>query len=175
LQAQSPYAASKVGADKMAEAFFASFATPVVTVRPFNTYGPRQSERAVIPAVITQCLARREVKLGNLSPTRDFVFVADTVDGFCRAALAPGVEGLTINLGTGREVSIGDLARLIADLTGHTGGPMTEERRVRPDKSEVQRLLANAELAQAKLGWKPATQLKEGLQQTIEWMSANRD
>jgi NAD dependent epimerase/dehydratase len=175
LQAQSPYSASKIGADKMVESFHASFGTPVVTVRPFNTYGPRQSGRAVIPTIITQCLAGQQVKLGNLSPTRDFVFVSDTVDGFCRAALAPGAEGLTINLGTGHEVSIGDLAHLIAELTDNAAGVHTETERVRPDKSEVHRLLANADLAYAKLGWKSVVGLGDGLRRTIEWISANQN
>lgn len=174
LQAQSPYAASKIAADKMAEAFHASFGTPVVTLRPFNTYGPRQSGRAVIPTIITQCLAHGEVKLGNLSPTRDFNFVADTVDAFCRAALAPSIDGMTINVGSGREISIADLVRLIAEMTGNTVNLRTEPERVRPAKSEVERLLAANARARELIGWAPATSLRDGLRRTIDWIAANQ-
>ena len=174
LQGQSPYSASKIGADKMAEAFFASFRLPVVTVRPFNTYGPRQSARAVIPTIIAQCLAKQEIKLGSTSPTRDFTFVGDTVAGFIAAANAEGVEGATFNLGVGEEIAIGDLARLIAELTGNQKGVVTETARVRPVDSEVERLRSDNSSARKRLGWTPAVSLRDGLQQTISWVQQNQ-
>jgi dTDP-glucose 4,6-dehydratase len=170
LQGQSPYSASKIGADKMVEAFHRSFGLPVVTVRPFNTFGPRQSARAVIPTIITQLLTGQIVRLGNTNPTRDLNFVANTVDGFVLAASSPAAIGRTINLGSGREISIGDLAQLIARLLGQPIRIESDAERVRPDKSEVERLLADNTLAQAMLGWKPTITLEEGLQSTIEWM-----
>lgn len=173
LQGQSPYSASKIGADKMAQAFHLSFGVPVVTVRPFNTFGPRQSARAVIPTIITQCLAGEVVRLGKLSPTRDLNFVANTVDGYLAAATEPAAVGETINLGSGREISIGDLASLIARMMNRTIRIETEEKRLRPDKSEVERLLASNERAAALLKWKPRQSLEEGLEQTIPWMEKN--
>jgi dTDP-glucose 4,6-dehydratase len=143
LQGQSPYAASKIGADKLAEAFYLSFGLPVVTVRPFNTFGPRQSARAVIPTIITQCLTGETVRLGNLHPTRDLNYVTNTMEGFLLAASIPAAVGQTINLGSGREISIGDLAQLIARLTGRPLTIESDGQRVRPDKSEVERLLAD--------------------------------
>ncbi len=138
LQGQSPYSASKIGADKLAEAFHYSFGVPVVTVRPFNTFGPRQSARAVIPTIISQCLAgKRTIQLGSLAPTRDMNYVSNTVDGFLAAATAEGAVGQTINLGSGREISIGDLARLIAQLAGVEVELETQEERLRPEQSEV--------------------------------------
>lgn len=170
LQGQSPYAASKIGADKMAEAFHLSFGLPVVTVRPFNTFGPRQSSRAVIPTIISQCLAGASLALGNLDPTRDLNYVANTVDGFLAAGTVAGVEGRTFNLGTGREISIRDLAALIGRLTGRELEVAREDRRVRPGQSEVERLLAGAGKARAELGWTPRVTLEEGLLATIEWV-----
>ncbi len=170
LQGQSPYAASKIGADKLAEAFHRSYGTPVVTVRPFNTFGPRQSARAVIPAIITQCLTGETVRLGNLHPTRDLVYVANTVDGFIKAAEAPDAIGRTINLGSGREISIGDLAALIIRLVGRDMTITTEQQRMRPEQSEVNRLLADNTLARQLLGWEPSVSLEEGLTRTIEWL-----
>ena len=175
LQGQSPYSASKIGADKIAEAFHLSFAVPVVTVRPFNTFGPRQSARAVIPTIIAQLLAGEKVRLGSLHPTRDLNFVANTVEGFVQAAAAPAALGQTINLGTGREISVSDLAQAIARLMGRPIAIESEDRRVRPDKSEVERLLASHARATALLGWKPTVTLEEGLQRTIEWLAANRE
>ena len=175
LQGQSPYSASKIGADKIAESFHLSFGVPVVTVRPFNTFGPRQSARAVIPAVITQCLAGDKVHLGNLHPTRDLNFVSNTVDGFLCAASEPAAIGRTINLGTGREISIGDLARLIARLMGRSINIESEDQRLRPEKSEVERLLANNTLALELLHWQPRVSLEEGLSRTIDWIKANLD
>lgn len=174
LQGQSPYSASKIGADKMVEAFHCSFNVPVVTVRPFNTFGPRQSARAVIPTIITQCLTGSEVRLGSLSPTRDLNYVTNTVDGFVRAALAPEAIGTCLNLGSGREISVGDLAQLIAKLVGTPLKVVSEPQRIRPDKSEVERLLADNSRSREMLGWAPAVSLEDGLRQTIEWVRANQ-
>lgn len=173
LQGQSPYAASKIGADKMVEAFHLSFGLPTVTIRPFNTFGPRQSARAIIPTVITQCLSGSKVLLGNLAPTRDLNFVSNTVDGFLAAGVVPGVEGRTINLGTGREISIRDLVALIGQMTGREINLATEAARIRPEKSEVERLLADATLARTLLGWTPRVSLEEGLEMTIQWIQEN--
>jgi NAD dependent epimerase/dehydratase len=170
LQGQSPYSASKIGADKLAEAFHLSFGLPVVTVRPFNTFGPRQSARAVIPTITTQCLTGQTIRLGNLHPTRDLNYVSNTVDGFLLAASADAAIGRTINLGTGQEVSIGDLAHLIARLVDT---PITLERddqRIRPERSEVERLLADITLARTLLGYEPVVTLEEGLKRTIVWV-----
>jgi NAD dependent epimerase/dehydratase len=171
LQGQSPYSASKIGADKQAEAFSRSFGLPVVTVRPFNTYGPRQSARAVIPTIVTQALAGRRIKLGNLSPTRDLNYVADTVEGFCLAAVSDLAIGQTLNLGTGQEISIGDLARKICSLMAVDLPIETETERLRPEASEVERLCASAELAHRVLGWSPSHSLDDGLKATIGWIS----
>ena len=169
LQAQSPYSASKIGADKVVESFYLSYGLPVVTVRPFNTYGPRQSARAVIPTIVTQCLTGGVVRLGNLSPTRDLNFVADTVEGFVLAAEAEGAVGRTINLGSGRETSIGDLAALIGTLCGAEPRIEIEERRARVAGSEVERLLADATVAREVLGWQPRVDLEQGLERTVAW------
>jgi NAD dependent epimerase/dehydratase len=173
LQGQSPYSASKIGADKLAEAFFLSFDLPVVVVRPFNTFGPRQSARAVIPAIISQCLAGPVVRLGNLEPTRDLNYVSNTVDGFLKAASVPAAVGRTINLGSGREISVGELTKLIARLCGRPITIESDEQRIRPDKSEVERLLADNTLARTLLGWEPVVTLEDGLAQTIDWVSKN--
>jgi NAD dependent epimerase/dehydratase len=170
LQGQSPYSASKIGADKMAEAFACSFEVPVVTVRPFNTFGPRQSARAVIPTIITQCLTGATIRLGSLTPTRDLNFVTDTVDGFVKAASAPNAVGQTINLGSGREISVGDLAKLIGELAGRPVTVECDPQRLRPAGSEVERLLANNARARELLGWSPTVGLEEGLRRTIAWV-----
>jgi dTDP-glucose 4,6-dehydratase len=175
LQGQSPYAATKIGADKIAEAFHLSFGVPVVTVRPFNTFGPRQSARAVIPTVISQALNGTVVRLGHVRPTRDLNFVANTVDGFLAAAAAPGALGQTINLGSGREISIGDLADLIGSLMNRPLRVETDEDRFRPDASEVERLCASNERARALLGWTPQVSLEDGLRRTIAWIEENVD
>jgi dTDP-glucose 4,6-dehydratase len=176
LQGQSPYSASKIGADKVAEAFHLSFNVPVVTVRPFNTFGPRQSARAVIPTIITQCLARANaIRLGSLHPTRDLNYVSNTVDGFLQAATVSEAVGQTINLGTGREISIGELAETIARIINADVRIEQDEQRLRPSGSEVERLLADNRLAQNLLGWKPAVSLEEGLTLTIEWMREHLD
>lgn len=173
LQAQSPYAASKIGADKLAEAFHLSFGLPVATLRPFNTYGPRQSARAVIPTIVTQLLSGSEIRLGNLAPTRDFTFVRDTAEAFVRVAEAPAAIGRVINAGSGRETSIGELAGRIARLMGADAGVELDPQRVRPDGSEVERLLADAALARELIGWQPTTELDDGLRETIEWLQRN--
>lgn len=172
LQAQSPYSASKIAADKLAEAYFHSFGLPVITVRPFNTYGPRQSARAIIPTIITQCLAGEELALGNLKPIRDFTYVADTVEGFILAA-APGALGRVVNLGTGAEISVGGLARKIARLLGKEVWISTDNERVRPAGSEVGRLCSLNRLAKDLIGWEPTYNLEEGLRETIDWIREN--
>jgi NAD dependent epimerase/dehydratase len=174
LQGQSPYSATKIAADKLAEAFYCSYGVPVVIVRPFNTYGPRQSTRAVIPTIISQCLNGDTIRLGHLHPTRDLNYVSDTVEGFLRAAIADNVLGQTINLGSGREISIGNLALLIARLLGKQVQIITDERRRRPEKSEVERLLADNSKAKRLLGWEPRVSLEEGLLRTIDWMREHR-
>ncbi|MGE5250280.1 MAG: SDR family NAD(P)-dependent oxidoreductase [Bacteroidota bacterium] len=173
LQGQSPYSASKIGADKLAESFYCSFDVPVVTLRPFNTYGPRQSARAVIPTIITQVLTQGIVSLGNLTALRDLTYVSDTVEGFLCAGSTPDIEGGTFNLGVGREVTIGELADEIMSLAGRKVEIQVDASRLRPEKSEVQRLMSDNRLAQEKLGWLPGVDLREGLSRTIDWISAN--
>jgi NAD dependent epimerase/dehydratase len=170
LQGQSPYSASKIGADMLAESFYCTYKLPVITVRPFNTFGPRQSARAVIPAIITQALVQSIIRLGNLETTRDFTYVDDTVDGFVKAAEAPGIEGKTFNLGTGSEIKIGALVEKIILLTGSSAHIEVDAARLRPANSEVQRLLSNNALACATLGWVPRTNLDDGLKQTVDWI-----
>ncbi len=172
LQGQSPYSASKIGADKIVEAYHRSYGTPVVTVRPFNTFGPRQSTRAVIPTIITQLLRGPTVQLGALTPTRDLNFVDNTVDGFVAAAVADGAIGRTVNLGTGREISIEALARSIAQLMGTPIELVVDSSRDRPVASEVERLIASAELARDLLSWSPTVGLEDGLRRTIAFFSA---
>lgn len=173
LQGQSPYSATKIGADKIAESYHLSFGVPVTTVRPFNTFGPRQSARAVIPTIISQVLAGQGVKLGNVDATRDLNFVANTVDGFVRAASVPDAAGQTVNLGSGREISIRDLARLIGERAGLPVPVEQDASRVRPERSEVERLLACNRKARELLGWEPRVSLEEGLDATIGWMREN--
>lgn len=175
LQGQSPYSASKIGADKLAEAFHLAFGTPIVTVRPFNTYGPRQSARAVVPTIIAQCLAGNIVRLGNLEPTRDLTYVADTVAGFVCAAQSDAAVGHTLNFGNGKEISIGELANAIGRLLGKTLRIESEEARRRPEASEVDRLLASNALARELAAWKPSVGLEDGLRRTIAWVSGNRN
>lgn len=171
LQGQSPYSASKIGADKLAESFYCAYNLPVVTLRPFNTYGPRQSARAVIPTMIMQVLTRDVLKLGNLQASRDFTYVADTVAGFLKVAETPGLEGQTINLGTGQEIHIGELAEKIIALSGRRVTIEADAARLRPEKSEVQRLLSDNRKALAVMGWAPRVSLDEGLSRTMEWVS----
>lgn len=175
LHPQSPYAASKVGADQLALSFHASFDLPVGILRPFNTYGPRQSARAVIPTIIGQLATNREVKLGATTPTRDFTFVDDTAMGFLAAATSDAIVGQTINLGSGFEVSISDTAKTIAEIMNIDLKITNDEQRVRPENSEVERLHASITKASELLSWKPKLNglegFKTGLIQTIEWFS----
>jgi len=174
LQAQSPYAASKIAADKLAQSFYLSFGLPITIIRPFNTYGPRQSDRAVIPTIISQALSRREIVLGALEPTRDFTFVTDTVDGFLAAALAPAAVGQEINLGSNTEISIGDLCKLIIALLGKEDREVrVNPARLRPERSEVLRLRADNSKAKQMLDWCPRISLTDGILQTIEWVTAH--
>lgn len=173
LKGQSPYSASKIGADKIAESFYCSFGLPVATIRPFNQYGPRQSARAVIPTIITQCLTQNVVRLGALHPTRDFTYVEDTVDAFIKIAESEKTAGEVINIGNGREVSIGDLAKKIISLVGKDVEIISEKERIRPEKSEVDRLLCNNLKAKKLIGWEPMTTLEEGLEKTIRWVRSN--
>lgn len=176
LQGQSPYSASKIGADQMALSFFRSFDTPVAIIRPFNTYGPRQSARAVIPTIISQLAnGASTIKLGAISPTRDFNFVKDTVQGFISVMESPKSIGEVINIGSNYEISIGDTAELIANIMNVDLKIETDEQRIRPEKSEVERLWAENQKAKQLLGWQPAyggkEGLRRGLEETIEWFT----
>ncbi len=170
LQAQSPYAAGKIGADKLAESYYRAFDLPVVTVRPFNTYGPRQSARAVIPTIISQALTGPVVRLGATTPTRDLTYVSDTVAGFLAAGQTAGIEGETLNLGSGTEITIGALAERIIALIGRPVALETDPARLRPAASEVLRLISDNHKAAARLGWQPTVSLDDGLERTITWM-----
>jgi NAD dependent epimerase/dehydratase len=169
LRAQSPYAATKIGADQLALSFKDSYDTPVVIARPFNTYGPRQSARAVIPTLITQAMTRESVELGSTHPTRDFLYVADTVRGMMRCAETDGIEGEVINLGTGVEVSVADVASVIFRLLDRELPLEFSPDRARPTRSEVERLLADPRKAERLTGWQPEVPLEDGLRMTIEW------
>jgi len=174
LQAQSPYSASKIAADKLAESYHLSFGLPVVTVRPFNTYGPRQSARAVIPTIVSQLLAGKDrLHLGSLDPVRDLVYVEDTVRGFMLAGVVQQAVGKVINLGTGQGITVGDLARAIMKVVGREVPIVEDVERVRPEASEVRLLIANAEVASRVLGWKPAVSLAEGLRRVAEYIGGN--
>ena len=172
LQGQSPYSASKIAADKIAESFYCSYSLPVAICRPFNTYGPRQSMRAVIPTIITQALAKDGIHLGSLSPTRDLTLVTDTVEGFIRIAESLRSVGEVINIGSGFEISIGDLTAKICSLVGRDVTIVSEEERKRPVKSEVNRLYADNRKAKELVGWEPRFSLDAGLKQTISWFSS---
>ncbi len=167
---QSPYAASKTAADALALSFHSSFQLPATIVRPFNTYGPRQSDRAIIPTLISQALTKDEIRVGNTRPTRDFTFVQDTVEGFVKVAEAEQAVGQDFNLGSGREISIGELASRIASLVGRQLAVRQAEERVRPPGSEVERLLADNSKAKNLAGWLPQVGLEEGLSRTVEWV-----
>lgn len=174
LQAQSPYAASKIGADKVAESFHHSFGLPVVTLRPFNAYGPRQSARAVIPTILSQLVAgAAELRLGDRRPTRDFTFVEDTVRAFMSVADAPAeaVVGQVLNAGSGAEISIGALAELLCEISGRKVPVLEEEARHRPPGSEVMRLVADSSRLRAATGWAPEHSLRDGLTETWRWMA----
>jgi dTDP-glucose 4,6-dehydratase len=174
LHAQSPYAASKIGADQLAYSYYAAFGLPAVIVRPFNTFGPRQSARAVIPTIIAQALCGSDVQLGSTRPVRDFLFVADNARGFMAAAEAQGACGEVINLGTGRGVSVGRVAELIGAQLGRELVVHCDSQRQRPEKSEVFELVCSAEKARQRLAWQPRSSLEEGLEQTIAWIDAHR-
>ena len=176
LQAQSPYAASKIAADQLTLAFHDSYGLPAVVLRPFNTYGPRQSLRAVLPTMLRQLLdGRPEVRLGRLDTARDLTYVTDTVDGFVRAALAPGIEGRTIQLGTGGSVTIAELFSLACQVLGVDAHPVLDAARLRPERSEVLILRSDPTLAREALGWAAATALEDGLRATIGWMRTHPD
>ncbi|WMJ81183.1 NAD-dependent 4,6-dehydratase LegB [Clostridium sp. MB40-C1] len=174
MQGQSPYSASKIGADKMAESFYRSFNLPIATLRPFNTYGPRQSARAVIPTIISQILAgKTEIQLGSLTPTRDFNYVKDTAEAFIKVAESDKTIGEVINAGSNYEISIGDLVKKIIELTGRDVKIICDDERIRPEKSEVNRLWADNTKIKELTDWAPKYTLDEGLKETIEWVKNN--
>lgn len=169
-QGQSPYSATKIGADRMAESFWRSFGTPLTIVRPFNTYGPRQSARAVIPTIITQLLnGAEEIKLGDITPTRDLLFVQDTVRGFESIARHDATIGEEVNIATQSEITVGDLAQKLIDQIHPSARIVTEEQRMRPDKSEVRRLFGSNAKIQRLTDWRPETSLDQGLAETVAW------
>lgn len=174
LRAQSPYAATKVAADQLALAYHRSFGVPVTILRPFNTYGPRQSARAVLPTILTQLIAgRTEVELGRTDTRRDLTFVADTVDGFVRASYRPGLEGETIQLGTGRAVSVQELFDLAVQAVGTAATIRVDPRRLRPDPSEVLVLQSSPDRARGLLGWEARVSLEDGIARTVDWLRTN--
>jgi dTDP-glucose 4,6-dehydratase len=170
LRGQSPYAATKIGADALGESYFRSFGLPVAILRPFNTFGPRQSARAIIPTIISQALTRPVVKLGRLDPRRDLTYVKDTAQGFVAIASCDAALGKAVNIGRGEDIAIGDLVERIGRLMGKTIEVATESDRVRPSASEVERLLAGTALAQSLWNWKPRYTLDQGLEETIAWV-----
>jgi NAD dependent epimerase/dehydratase len=173
LQGQSPYSASKIGADKMAESYARSFDLPVTTLRPFNTFGPRQSLRAVIPTIISQALSGEVVRLGSRAPLRDFTFAEDTARAFVAAASAPSATGQVLNAGSGKGITIGGLAELILEVVGSKAEIVVDEERIRPEASEVFELLADASRLRELTGWAPQVTLREGLERTSEWVARN--
>ena len=174
MQGQSPYSASKIGADKMAESFYRSFNLPITTLRPFNTYGPRQSARAIIPTVISQILAgKREIKLGSLTPTRDFNYVKDTAEAFIKVAESDKTIGEVINAGSNYEITIGDTVEKIIHIIGEDVKILCDDERIRPEKSEVNRLWADNTKIKQLTDWTPRYTLDQGLEETIEWMKNN--
>lgn len=174
LQAQSPYSASKIAADMMGRAYASSFGLPVVIVRPFNTYGPRQSMRAVIPTIIRQALEGEQIRLGDLRPVRDFNFVSDTAEGFIAAATSNCHQGEIFNLATGRGVSIAETVEIICQLMSKKIEIQHDDNRQRPKDSEVMRLIGNADKAKNQLSWQPGHSLEQGLTETISWLEQNR-
>lgn len=175
LQGQSPYSASKIGADKVVESFLLSFDLPVTTIRPFNTFGPRQSARAVIPTIITQALVKDQVRLGSLAPVRDLTFVKDTARAFIAIAESDAALGQVVNVGTGSGVSIGDLAERILRLIDRDVSLVTDEQRMRPAGSEVMRLVCDNSKMQHLTGWQPRFSLDDGLRETIAWAKDHLD
>ncbi len=176
LKGQSPYSASKIAADKVAESFFLSFQIPVVTIRPFNTFGPRQTSRAVIPTIITQLLQGKDLRLGDITTTRDFLYIKDLIQGFTRSVeKRETIRGMTINLGTGLEMSIESIAQQLISRINPEAKILVDERKLRPELSEVRRLCAKVSLAQEYLNWKPSYTLEQGLEETIQWIRENID
>ena len=174
VQGQSPYSASKIAADHLCEAYWRSFGVPVIVLRPFNTYGPRQSLRAVLPTILGQLIAgKTRVRLGDIRPRRDLTYVGDTVDGFIRAAVSPGVEGEVIQLGTGRAVSIAELFDMAQQVLGTAASIDIDERRLRPRKSEVMVLQSDPSKAERLLGWRATVSIEDGIARTAEWCAAN--
>jgi NAD dependent epimerase/dehydratase len=173
LQAQSPYAASKIAADKLAESYYLSFGLPIAILRPFNTFGPRQSLRAIIPTIVSQAIGDKKIRLGNIRPRRDFLFVKDTVRGFIQLGKCEGAVGKVVNIGTGTDISIEALVTKILNLLGKRGEIEVEDQRIRPEKSEVMQLLSDTRLAQKLFQWAPRYTLEEGLQETMEWYQKN--
>ena len=174
-QPQSPYSASKIAADAIALSFYHSFDLPVTVIRPFNTYGPRQSDRAVIPSIISQALTKDKLTLGSVTPTRDFTFATDTADGFIKGAESEKAVGMEINLGTGKEISIEDLIKKIVALVGRDVVLERDNERIRPAGSEVERLLADNTIAKDLLEWSPKVSLTQGLEKTIDFIKNNPD
>ena len=175
LQAQSPYAASKIAADKIAESFYKTYNLPVAIIRPFNTYGPRQSDRAIIPTIIIQALKKSTINIGSTTPRRDLSYVSDTVDGFIKIAESKKSIGQVINIGLGKDISIGELIKMITSIMGKEIKVISTEKRKRPKKSEVMRLLCDNRKAKKIVNWIPKVSLKEGLNMTIEWIKNNTD
>ena len=173
LQGQSPYSASKIGADMIAESYYRSFEVPVATVRPFNTFGPRQSARAVIPSIISQALTKNRIFLGSLGPTRDYTYIDDVVEAFIKVAISQNSVGEVINIGSNFEISIGDIAEKVISITGKDCKIETDPERIRPERSEVERLWCDNTKARELLGWKPKTSFDEGLKITVKWISDN--
>jgi NAD dependent epimerase/dehydratase len=173
LQGQSPYSASKIAADKIAESFYRSYELPIAIIRPFNTYGPRQSARAVIPTIITQALTGDKIFLGSLHPIRDFTYIEDVINGFIKMVEIDDIIGEVINLGSGFGISIGELAKIIITLMGKNVEIVFDSRRVRPPKSEVEKLIANNSKAVKLLHWEPKVSLDEGIKKTIKWINEN--
>jgi NAD dependent epimerase/dehydratase len=172
LVGQSPYSASKIAADKLAEAFYRSFSLPVATIRPFNTFGPRQSARAIIPTIITQALSGAEViRLGSLSPVRDLTYVKDVVSGFMAVAMSDKTVGRVTNIGSGTGITICELARLVLNICGSAACIVTDEERIRPEHSEVMQLVCDYTRAKKMLKWQPQYTLREGLKETVDWIT----
>ena len=173
LQGQSPYSASKIGADMIADSFHRSFEVPLTIIRPFNTFGPRQSARAVIPTIIVQTLTKERILLGSLHPTRDYTYIDDIVEAFVKAAESSSLPGEVINIGSNFEISIGDIAKKVTAMVGKNIGVVTDSKRTRPEKSEVERLWCDNSKAKRLLGWQPKIGFDEGLERTIKWISDN--
>ncbi|MEO8192473.1 MAG: SDR family NAD(P)-dependent oxidoreductase [Gemmatimonadales bacterium] len=173
LQAQSPYSASKIAADKLVESYVRSFDVPAITVRPFNTYGPRQSPRAILPSILIQALAGDTVRLGSLDPIRDLTYVTDTVEGFLLAATADDLEGVTVNLGMGEGFSVQELVERVSAVVGRKLQVVVEKARIRPEASEVTRLVSDNTMARERLGWKPRVSLDQGLRLMLPWFRDN--